>query len=237
MLEQEFNTALADPAALPHHRFPIYRNNVFAALTGALRVRFSVVEQIVGQDFFTRMAGDFAVHTKPTSAVLIHYGASLAEFIGAYEAAASLPYLGDVAQFENAWWHAYHAAEAVVFDVQQLVCLSPHEWEQLKFQFHPTVQLFKTDHAAVSIWQWHQTKENTAVLCADGTEYAIISRPEMEVEVRLISAEGFTFLQQLVMGQSLQETVAALQRAFPDFDLQTHLAALFQLKLIVGVSK
>ena len=40
----EFDQAVADP------RFGIYRNNVASALTNAIRVRYPVVEQLVGPE-------------------------------------------------------------------------------------------------------------------------------------------------------------------------------------------
>jgi hypothetical protein len=236
MLEKDFSGALSDRAALPHPRFPIYRNNVYGALVGALRVRFPVVEQLVGAEFFRAMAEDYSADHKPTSAVLIHYGASFADFISTYEAASGLPYLTDVARFENAWWCAYHAADAANFDEQELASLAPEDWGQLKFKFHPAVQLMKSDHAAVSIWQWHQVKDNPESFSVVGSECAIVSRPNLVVEVRLVSEEGYYFLQQLAAGQSLENAVHATQTPFSDFDLQAHLAALFQLKLITGAS-
>jgi hypothetical protein len=182
------------------------------------------------------MAEDYSADHKPTSAVLIHYGASFADFISTYEAASGLPYLTDVARFENAWWCAYHAADAANFDEQELASLAPEDWGQLKFKFHPAVQLMKSDHAAVSIWQWHQVKDNPESFSVVGSECAIVSRPNLVVEVRLVSEEGYYFLQQLAAGQSLENAVHATQTPFSDFDLQAHLAALFQLKLITGAS-
>jgi Putative DNA-binding domain len=236
MLEQDFNAALIDGAALPHHRFPIYRNNVAGALVGALKVRFPVVEQLVGVAFFRTMAGEYCAQNKPSSAVLIHYGATFAAFIAQYESAASLPYLAEVARFENAWWNTYHAADAQNFDAQQLEKIAADAWGDLTFQFQPSVQIFSSDQGAVSIWQWHQTTNNPEKLELGGSEYAIVSRTGFDVEVRMISAEGFCFLQSLKAGQSLAVAVETTQTKFPEFDLQQHLAALFQLNLIAGVS-
>jgi hypothetical protein len=236
MLEHEFRSALVDPSILPHARFPIYRNNVSGALIGALRVRFPVVEQLVGGDFFYAMAGSYVAAHKPISAVLIHYGASFADFIESFDGASDLNYLADVARFENAWWLSYHAAEAPTFDPQKLVALGPEQWGGLRFKFHPATQLFKTDHGVVTIWQWHQVKENPEALVADGVEFAIVSRSDAQVEVRLITAESYHFLYRLVAGESLEKAVGATTDEFPDFELQEHLTALMQLNLLTGIS-
>jgi Putative DNA-binding domain len=236
MLEHDFDKALVDGAGLPHHRFVIYRNNIVGALVGALRVRFSVVEQLVGADFFRMMATEYCHGNKPESAVLIYYGATFSEYISGYQASAHLPYLADVARFEDLWWQAYHAADAATFDVRQLEVLSPNEWGALKFKFHPYVQIFKSELGAVSIWQWHQIKDNVGDLIVGTIEYALLSRLDFEINVRLISAEDFGFLQALFAGQCLADAVENTQASFPDFDLQSQLSGLFQLKLISGIS-
>jgi hypothetical protein len=236
MREHDFELALSHQHYI-HARFPIYRNNVAAALSGALRVRFPVVEQLVGGDFFNAMAGEYIADHKPNSAVLIHYGASFADFIASFEGAASLPYLADVAHFENGWWHSYHAADAEVLLPEALAAISPEEWGNLTFEFHPTVQLIESRYSAAAIWQWHQAKNNDAPLDVAGHEYALISRPDAAVEVRIIAGDGHAFFSHLKSGVNLETALTQVQNDFPDFDLQTNLAALIQLGLIIGVSK
>lgn len=236
MLERDFNDGLLGGAA-PHVRFPIYRNNVTQALVGALRVRFPVVEQLVGQAFFSSMAGAYVAANKPASAVLIQYGASFAEYIEGFEAAATLPYLADVARFENAWWHAYHAYEAVPLATIALAEIAPEDLGGLKFQFHPSFQMIQNSNAAASIWQWHQIANNPAKLEEPPQEFAIVWRPNADVHVRLIAADGFCFFEVLKSGADLESALLGTIGQFPEFDLQSNLAALFQLELIVKVTK
>ena len=235
MLERDFNDGLLGDAT-PHLRFPIYRNNVSQALVGALRVRFPIVEQLVGPQFFSAMAGAYAAAHKPTSAVLIHYGASFAEYIAGYEAAATLPYLADVARFENAWWQAYHAFEAVPLEISALAAIAPEDLGGLKFAFHPSFHMLQNSNGAASIWQWHQIANNPAHLEVPSQEFALVWRPHAEVAVRLIEADGFCFFEALKSGADLESAVLKTLEQFPAFDLQPNLAALFQLELITGVT-
>ncbi len=236
MLESEFNDGLIGDVS-PHVRFPIYRNNVSQALVGALRVRFPVVEQLVGLQFFSAIAGVYSAAHKPASAVLIQYGASFAEYIEGFEAAATLPYLADVARFENAWWHAYHAYEAVPLATTALAEIAPEDLGGLKFQFHPSFQMVQNSNAAASIWQWHQIANNPAKLEAPPQEFAIVWRPHAEVHVRLIAADGFCFFKAFKSGLDLETALLETLEQFPSFDLHQNLAALFQLELIVKVTK
>lgn len=236
MLESEFNDGLIGDVS-PHVRFPIYRNNVSQALVGALRVRYPVVEQLVGQAFFSRMAGEYVADHKPTSAVLIHYGASFANFIAGFEAATSLAYLSDVAHFENAWWQAYHAFEAVPLATSALAEIAPEDLGGLKFQFHPSFQMLQNSNGAASIWQWHQIANNSAQLEVPTQEFCIVWRPHADVHMRLIAADGFYFFHALKYGADLEAALLGTIGKFPDFDLQSNLAALFQLELITRVIK
>lgn len=235
MLERDFNDGLLGKVN-PHLRFPIYRNNVSQALVGAFRVRFPVVEQLVGADFFRAMAGAYVAAHKPSSAVLIHYGASFSEYIAGFEAAATLPYLADVARFENSWWQAYHAFESVPLEISALAAIAPEDLGGLKFSFHPSFNMLQNSKGAASIWQWHQIANNPEHLEVPPQEFALVWRPHAEVEVRLIEADGFCFFEILKAGADLETAVLKTLERFPTFDLQSNLAALFQLEIITGVT-
>jgi Putative DNA-binding domain len=235
MLEQDFNAGLLGEAK-PHVRFPIYQNNISQGLINSLRVRFPVAEQLVGSAFFTAMAGAYVAACKPTSAVLIYYGASFGKFVADYEPAKSLPYLPELVQFENTWWHAYHAAEASPLTIAALSEVAPEEWGNLKFQFHPSVKLFHAKQSAATIWQWHQIANNSERLGERSEEFVIVSRPHAEVDVRLIAADAFAFLAHLENGLNLETALAETLKSHPNFDLQLMLGALFQLELIIGVT-
>jgi Putative DNA-binding domain len=234
MLEREFNSGLLGTAT-PHVRFPIYRNNISQALIGALRVRFPVVEQLVGSEFFFHLASGYIDGHKPTSAVLIHYGASFADYIDRQDGATSLPYLADVAKFENAWWHAYHAFDVEPLSISTLAEWAPLQLGNLKFDFHPSFQLYKNSNGAASIWQWHQVTSNPEKLKASDLEFVTINRPHANVEIRLIAEDGFGFLRALQSGENLETAFLKTLEKFPAFDLQSNLTALFQLEFICGV--
>ena len=55
-------------------RFDVYRNNVSVSLTEALATGFPVIEKLVGEAFFTAMAGVFLRAHPPRSPVLARWG-------------------------------------------------------------------------------------------------------------------------------------------------------------------
>ena len=97
MLEQ----GLPVPEGLaPARRFSVYRNNLYARLSDALRSRYPVVERLVGRDFFYAAAAVFIGAHPPSSPVLIEYGEAFPAFLETFEPARELPYLADTARLE-----------------------------------------------------------------------------------------------------------------------------------------
>lgn len=87
-------TATDDPL------FAVHRNNWRGNLRAALRSSYPVIERLVGAEFF-RYCADCYIAARPSrSSNLEHYGADFAAFLRRFEAAATLPYLGDVAALE-----------------------------------------------------------------------------------------------------------------------------------------
>jgi hypothetical protein len=98
LVQDSFARALIGPGnPVPHaisgakrrtqdRRF-VYRNNVIAGLIAALGARYPVTECLVGREFFSAMARDYAVHCPPRSPVLLHYGEGFSDFVAGFEPA------------------------------------------------------------------------------------------------------------------------------------------------------
>jgi Putative DNA-binding domain len=78
----------------------VHRNTVLGALCNALRQSFTAVDRLVGEDFFDRMAIDYAREHPPRAPQLDEYGISFARSIRDFPGTESLPYLGELAHFE-----------------------------------------------------------------------------------------------------------------------------------------
>jgi hypothetical protein len=70
---------------------------------------------------------------------------------------------------------------------------------------------------------------------ADMAEDALISRPDLEVEVRRLPAGGARFLSALATGARLGDACEQAQLASPLFDFVSGLAALISSGILVGV--
>lgn len=245
-LQSLFASALLDPdhagpAGLrawngsdPQRRLAVYRNNVVGSLVDAAADSFPVVLQLVGADFFRAMA---AVHVRaepPRSPVLALYGEGLADFIAGFAPAACLPYLADVARLEQARARAMHAADATPLGATAAgtALADPARVGELQLRWHPSAQLVRARHAAVSLWAAHQCDdeaETAARLAAVDTtspEDALVLRPRLEVLVLPLAPGAADFIAASMGGAPLAAAAAVAQQAEPGFDPGATLAAL-----------
>ena len=246
--EPSFAAALLDPGLpVPHgvvadnppsvnRRFAVHRNNVVAGLVEALEARFPAVEKIVGKEFFVAMALAFIQKRPPRSLLLATYGDEFAEFIGAFEPARKLPYLADVARIEAARTRAYHAVDAAPLGASELVQLDANALSGLRVDLHPSLEIVRSAHPVVTIWAMNSGAQKLEPIEAWTAEDALIVRPYLDVEVRLLPPGGAAFLRALADGRSLG---AAADAAFADdaaFDLTGSLAAMIGGELVIGCS-
>lgn len=205
-------------------RLAVYRNNVNHALVEALAAAYPVVQRLVGEDFFRAVARDYAWTHPPTRGTLIGYGEAFPGYLENLPTAARLPYLADVARLERAWLAAYHAPDAEPLVAGELAALPPETLPELHLRLHPSAQLLKTRHPVREIWAVNRQPGPVPTLrLGDGPEYSLIIRPQLEVQVRELSAGGHGFLQALAIGANLTGAFEGALAVAPDLDLQTQL--------------
>jgi hypothetical protein len=246
-LEARFSRALLDlsapvPEGLtchrggePRRRFAVYRNNVTAALVGALETRFPASMRIVGEEFFRAMAARFVRAEPPRSAVLMTYGDDLPAFVEAFEPAAEVPYLADVMRLEIAVSEAYHAADAAPAAPEALSRLDPSALVDLRVVFHPAARLVTSRHPIATLWQMNCREGEVGPIEAWAGEDVLLTRPRLDVLVRRLTPGAFTFLSALRAGGSLGEAVAAGSDS-DGFDASVAIAGLVSTGAVLSFS-
>jgi len=237
--QRDFSVAILDPALpAPHglvgpdgepssRRFAVYRNNVTASLTEALRNAFPAVCRIVGAEFFTAMARAYIHSDPPRSPILHDYGACFPRFIAKFRPAASLPYLADVARIERAWTEAYHSPEAARLEAAAFASIETDQLPHIHLVVHPSARIVASRLPALTIWRMNVGDGVPAqVDLAAGGEDTLIIRPMAEVEVRSMPPGGAKFLKALVRGRSIIAATTAAVTTDARFDLAANLAEL-----------
>lgn len=211
---------VAEAAVVPNGiaaaaRLQVYRNNVIGNLTGALRLTFPAVEQLVGPDFFAAAAARFIAAEPPRRANLYDWGDGFPAFLEAFTPAASLPYLADVARLEWAIGRALHAPEAPALDMQTLAGLAVEQQDAVRFRAHPSASLLTLAHPAHRIWQAVLARDDAALRAIDpgfGGEWLVVHRATAgDVEVLHVPVEGLRFAAALCKGVALAEALGTVE--------------------------
>jgi hypothetical protein len=222
----------AHNSAVPALRFAVYRNNVVTGLVKALKSRFAVVEKIVGEEFFAAMARLFVKEQPPRSPLLATYGDNFPVFIAAFGPARDVPYLADVARLEAARTRAYHAADATPVGAEHFAVLDSDAVGDIRIDMHPSTEIVRSPHPIVTVWAMNSGEQELAPIEDWRGEDALVSRPYLEVEVRVLPPGGAAFLLALAAGRRLCEAAEAALADGPDFDLTGNLAELIGSGLV-----
>jgi hypothetical protein len=207
-------------------RFAVYRNNVAVSLTEALAKRFPVIQRLVGDAFFGAMARVYAETHRPKSPVLLEWGDSFAGFLAGFPPLSGYPYMADVARIEYARGQAYHAADARSARADSFVGANP---SQLHLRLHPSLQVLRLDHPAVSIWQQNQPGAVQQKLTLAGSEIALVLRdPAFNVPVHAITEGDAVIIDHIRLGASLTAAAELAQWAEPGHDPQPLILRLMQ---------
>ncbi|MCB2116144.1 MAG: putative DNA-binding domain-containing protein [Rhodobacteraceae bacterium] len=221
---------LIDPEGRPAgRRFDVYRNNVTASLTEALRQAFPVVRKLVGEEFFTAMAREHLRAHPPTSPVLMFYGAAMPVFLETFPPARHLGYLPDIARLELALRHAYHAADAEPVAPESLQALSPEAFMTARLTLAPATRLLRSGWPVHAIWSANM--RGTPPPSKAVAEDVLITRPEFDPEPHLLPAGAAPFIAALLAG----ETVGSALDAAPEFDLTATLGLLIGARAVTAV--
>jgi len=223
-----------DDRAIPAaQRLMIYRNNTLLGLVDPLAATFPVVAQLVGEDFFRQMAGDFVRAHPPRRAELLAYGQEFPGFVADYPAASSVPYLSDMARLELAWTFAYNAPDRDPLPPQALARFAADQLERLRLTPHPSLRFVASNWPVMAIWQAHQMEggPDGAIDLDAGGDMLLVYRPRQDTLIRKVSPGAFAYVMALAARQSLAAAVTSALAVDPDFNVTGELSALFAADL------
>lgn len=236
-----FASALLRPdAALPEglidhqgrpapRRFDVYRNNVALGLIRVLQAGFPATQQLVGEAFFTAMAGEFIRARPPKTRMMMLYGAEFAEFIAQFPPASALPYLPDVARLEQALREAYHSADTVPIDAGIFAKMSEPQLLALRFTFAPALRAVSSPWPIYGIWAANMRGGPKPVMRG---EDVVVLRPAFDPMAEVLPQNSWPILGALMAGASLKDALAA---ASGEIDLAALLTLLLSGGAIIKV--
>jgi hypothetical protein len=214
-------------------RFQVYRTNILENFTDALTNTFEACQKLVGEEFFRAMAKTYAKAHPPKLGNLNLYGADFPGFISIFKPAASVPYLSTVAAFEWAWNTAFHAEVDAPLTPEHLQTLSEEAYPAMKLSPRHSVQLLKLPYNALAIWHYCQADgEAKEPDMSEGDHYFLIHRPQLDVEVLLLTQLEYLLLLGAKSGQRFEQLTEYGLTQDKHFNISMFLTKLLQLQLI-----
>ncbi|AEF98629.1 DNA-binding domain-containing protein [Methylomonas methanica] len=206
----------------PDQRMAIYRNNTLAGLTEALRELYPVVNRLVGDGFFNRLALAYLDSRPPTSACLLSFGGEFAALIAEFADARGLAYLPDIARLEWFFHEAYHAENDSTLALPDLARVDPADYVRLAFKMHPSARFMASPYPLDSIWRANQPDcaDNELIDLKQGGCRLLLFRPDSEVCMIRLSEADYLCLSALAAGDSLLHAVETTLAKQPDFSLE-----------------
>jgi hypothetical protein len=154
------------------------------------------------------------------------YGDDFADFIESFAPARELVYLPDVARLEAARTRAFHAADAAPIEASRFAAFDPGALGDARIRLHPSAEIVRSAHPIVTIWAMNSGARELAPIENWRGEDALVVRPHLDVDVRLLPPGGAAFLRALAVGRPLSEAAEAAFADHSDFDLSASLAGL-----------
>jgi hypothetical protein len=209
-------------------RLNIYRNTLYGTLSNALRLSYPVVHRLVGAEFFETSAQKFIEGEPPRGAYLDEYGAGFPDFLARFAAAASVPYLSDVARLEWEVSCALHAPDATPLDVAALHEVAEGDHDRVRFVPHPSVRMIRADFPVDTIWRAVLDQDDAALGAIDLSDaplWLLVQRLPIGIDVRRLNEAAWRCTSALCAGRPLEEAIEGAPAVDVSTLLAEHLAA------------
>jgi hypothetical protein len=214
------------PSALD--RLGIHHNNWRAGFRKALALSFPVVERLVGEPYFRRLAADFQDQVPSRSGDLNRIAAPFPAYVAARFAATEFAYLGDMARLELLCQQVQGNEPQTPAGIGLLAGRPLDECARFRCRLQPNARLLESRYPISRIWlanQSHSTPETIDL--NDGGEQLLLVGSAAGVELHCLRPGEYALLQALGTGQCLGDALAMAVAAVPDLQLATGLHRIF----------
>ena len=208
--DSALRTLIAEDGVAVEERLAVYRNNLRVTLVEALRAAYPLLEKLVGEDFFRAAGLAYAAAHPPRVGNLNYFGDAFPEFIEGFEAAASLPYLPDVARVEWAWHRAYYAPDEATLPLDELQALAPEDFPRVNLVPGASVTLVQSPFPVDEILSYCRNPGESAFTLSDRAVCLLVLRSDDEVQQHELAEGEFAFLCAMQAGATVADALDAL---------------------------
>src|SRR5258706_4639264 len=211
---------IASPRALAERRLGVYANTVQGNFHDALQSIYPAVRRLVGEDYFRQTAREFQRRHPSRSGDLSHCGQEFPSFLAQLHPDDGFAYLADVARLEWLIQESLLAAEHAALDLASLARVPPADYDDLRFELHPTLRLFESRYPALAIWEVNvgSVAEPPTLDLRSGADLIAIGRHRLRLQFHRLSAGEHCFLDAIARGECFAAAVGRAAEADAVFD-------------------
>jgi hypothetical protein len=208
----------------------IHRNNVFSSLLKAMRQVYPCIERLVGEECFVGLVQQYIHQFPSTMPDLRVYGEHFSEYLAAFPAIESLPYLPAVASLEWLCHIVFFEPELPALALAKLAAIDDAQYENIIFRLQPCCRVMSFDYPVAEIWDLcsaeNERLENFPLI--NGKQQLLVARRQHSIHIEKITREEFIFLYWLSQQIKFSEVVKRSLQEVPQLALNILLAKYLQ---------
>ena len=184
--------------------YDAYRLRIIEALSNA----YPHLKNLLGDDLFESTACAYIDLYPSTYRNMRWYGGQMNEHLR--KNLPQHPIAAEMAAFEWALGLAFDAEDVLNLTLQDLAEIPPENWADLRFKFHPSVQLLALKWNVLLTWQALNAEE-TPPAAVQINEPCLVWRKDLNSHYRSLELAEYAAIQQVIAGESFGELCEQLQ--------------------------
>ena len=189
-------------------RLGIYADAYRLRIIEALSNSYPILKALLGDDLFEKAALKYIEQYPSTYRNMRWVGDKMAAHLQA--TLPQYPVAAEMAQFEWALGLAFDADDASILSLQDLATIPPENWGNLRFKFHPAVQLVNAKYNVLLVWQALNI-EKAPPKIAQINEHYVVWRKDLSSHYRSLELAEFDAIQCMNAGASFGDLCEKLQ--------------------------
>ena len=197
--------------------YDAYRLRIIEALANA----YPILKAMLGDEVFNRTARSYIEQYPSTYCNMRWVGDQMQ--IHLQKALPQHAVAAEMATFEWALSLAFDAEDVPSLALQDLAAISPEDWADLKFDFHPSIHLLQLQWNILPIWRALNSKE-TPLKAAKTNAACLIWRMNLNSHYRSLDAAEHAALQSAIAGANFGVLCEQLQENASEEEATTQAA-------------
>jgi hypothetical protein len=205
---QNFAKAIVNDAKVgARKRLQIYHDAYRLRIIEVLGNVYPNVQKLLSAAQFERLARGYITAYPSTYRNMRWMGDQMAAYLR--NTLPQNPLAAELAQFEWALGLAFDAEDAPVLSVQNLAEIAPENWGALRFDWHPSVQIFPTHYNIIQTWQALENNKKLPKLKPQAA-FCLVWRQNLMSHFRNVDDAEHAAMQAMMSGKTFGELCAQL---------------------------